>query len=347
MKKHTLKLLALLLACLMLLPLIMACAKDDNPTEPTKNETPKEPTEAEKFAAMSESEKAFYILELDDKESERMGGGLRLVLQNCKYQGYWIDVISDSEFVEIDTADKYFDYQDTEITTTIKGSSYGIVSKTETVITSGWTDGKHFQHVYVSDSGQSVTQNNYMLQTKEDYIADKEEAEKENAENAGISSEFDIKRENCATVTCTQGENGAWVATFTDIDEEGMAELKAVIKSFEEFFSLDDISDAVITLTVSSDFEPVSLSVKYEFSSTQKPHLMLSCSYTFGEDVVEPEIDLTDYTRYQALTANNVKAKATEQQKPRRFQPLRGFSTAGCTLTTKSMLTYSLKYCIM
>ena len=50
MKKLTIKLLALVLTLVMLLPLVMAC----------KDETT-EPTEAEKFAALSEKEKDEFI----------------------------------------------------------------------------------------------------------------------------------------------------------------------------------------------------------------------------------------------------------------------------------------------
>ena len=298
MKNLTLKILALVMTIILLLPLVIACGEESPTTPTTPSTNPPEPTEAEKFAAMNEQDKAFYILGCEvDVTSERLGGSVRLSLQNAYYQGYYIDTSVAADFVTVNTSDKYFDYSEAEITASVHQYAFGgpTVSHSATLVKTGWLDGKHFTYTEVQSGNQTSTQKIYVLRTQEEYIEEKAKTEAENQQSIDVPQNFGITKGGCATVTCTQDENGNWVATFEDANEDTLAEFKKIVKSFEQFINVDEISDIRLRLTVDADFKPLSANVVYEFSGTRKPHLVLNCKYASGYDVVEPEIDLSDY----------------------------------------------------
>lgn len=282
MKKQTLKLLALLLACLMLLPLVIACDKDDNPTEPTGKKEPTEPTEIEKFNALNEQEKAFYILDMDVEDGGKTSQDMTLNLA-CKYMGYDVVATMTGKQVEIDTADKYLDYTDATLTMSIMGTTVVTVSK------DGYIDGRAFS--YASDG--STEEGRYVTMTKEAYISENKDEEDED-------DSFGLTKDNCSTVTCVKSGNN-WVATFTDITGDGLNDFKELVGSFEGMINSEDLVDVTLVLTVSSDLKPISARVDFEFSGEDKPQLSMDCNYKIGADVTEPTVDMSDYTETDSL----------------------------------------------
>lgn len=274
MKKLTIKLLALMLAMVMLLPLAMACDKDKTT----------EPTEAEKFAAMSDKEKAFYLLNNDVDDSGKESTTMSMDLE-FTYMGIKLTATATGKSTTIDTADKYVDYTESVVSVAMMGQSTVMTSK------EGWTDGKHF--VYSAESG--IGAGYYMPQTKEEYIADKEENNDEIPENFGLTTE------NCTTVTCTQNSYGNWVATFSGVSQDGLTEFKKLIEDFGDMVNLDDLTDISLTLTVNPDFKPMKAEISFVFSGEDAPVISFECNYIIGADVVEPTIDVSGYTETDSL----------------------------------------------
>ena len=272
MKKLTLKLLALALACIMLLPMVIACTDEDDTEEPQ--------TEAEKFDAMSEADKAFYLLEKGYEDGGKMSADLNVTLETT-YSGYKVNAILSGKSVEINTGNTYIDYTEMTMSMTMAGNAS--VSTTK----NGWIDGKFF--IYTSYNGSDDGEGYYELMSKEDYIAEKEK------EQGGFAENFGITKENCSTVTCTKNGYGNWVATFTDLNESGLTEFKLLVESFSGLVDPESLVDVEFTIVVTSDFKPLSISADFEFSGNNPPLLTLEGEYTIGNDVETPEIDLTGY----------------------------------------------------
>ncbi|MBQ8146832.1 MAG: hypothetical protein IJ039_08610 [Clostridia bacterium] len=289
MKKFTFKLLTVLLTCVILLPLIIACDKEDV----------SEPTEEEKFNALSEEEKAFYILNTEADTNQRAAIKVRLSLQNGSYQNRSVSASAFVETVNVDTEDRYFDYTKTVVSIKIsqKFNSMLTAAQSETVVKTGWTDGSYFEYTKTSSGSGSEISKKCTPQTKEEYISKKKKLEEEATELSGLEmgDNFGITRENCSTATCVQLEDGTWKATFTDVNEECLAEFKKLAKAFEQFVKIDNIQDIILELTVTSDFKPISAKIIFGEAVTYNDYLSLTCQYAIGDDVVEPEIDLSEY----------------------------------------------------
>ena len=295
MKRITFKLLTLMLVCLMLLPLVIACGEENDTTTTTTEE--KKPTEEEKFSALSEEEKAFYILELDEPQEERTNSVAILRLQNGSYGNYDVDSSITIKTVNIDTEEKYFDYVETVVITDVRSSTSISPARTEVIVKTGWKDGKCFQYSEVTSNNQTRVSKTSKLQTKEEYIAEKEELENEANQSVSLefSENFGITRDSCSTVTCVQAEGGEWKATFTDVNEECLAEFKKIIEAFKDYVDIDKVTDVVVELTVTKDLKPVSVNILFGETVTHKDYMRMVVEYSTGDDVVEPEIDLSDY----------------------------------------------------
>ena len=282
MKKTTLKLLALMLACIMLLPLAIACDKTDDTTNTTESTEKPEPTEAEKFAALSESEKAFYILTMDANDDGKTSMDMTMDLSTT-YMGYKITATISGTQVEIDTADKYVDYSEMNMTMTMMGTSTVMLSK------EGYIDGRAFYYGLSDGEGGGY----YVVMTKEQYIEDYKDDEEDS------DNDFGITKENCQTVTCIKvGDN--YVATFTDITGDGLTEFKTLVESFSGLVDPEALTDVTLTLTVTKDLVPVSAEVSFEFSDSSIV-LTMSCDYQFGSDVTEPTVDMSDFEETDSL----------------------------------------------
>ena len=299
MKNLTLKILALVMTIILLLPLVVACGEEDPTTPTTPSTNPPEQTEAEKFDAMSEADKAFYILnmDVDNTDAKKFSNSVRLNLQNAEYNNCMLDTSISVQLVTVNTEEEYIDFNQIVISAKAQGNGYGgtVTSTSTTTVKTGWIDGKQFQYAQSVVDNRGTTKKTFTYQSKEDYLASKAEAEQEAAGGIDIPENFGVTRNSCATITCTQDEYGNWVAIFTDVNEEALAEFKKIAKPFEQYVNMDDITDVRLKLVVDSDLKPVQASVVYEFSSNKLLNLSLNCSYASGNDVVMPEIDISDY----------------------------------------------------
>ena len=282
MKKFTLKLLSLMLCCIMMLPLIMACGDETDPDEVS---------EVERFEAMTESEKAFYILEdiSYDNGTGKMGADMTMSIKGT-YMGYSYTVSAVAERFMIDNSQEFKDYTETTITITMAGMSEVICSK------SGWINGKQF--VYTDYDGSGNGDGVYSEMSKEDYIKLQED------ESGDYSDSFGITKDSCATVTCTKNAQGNWIATFTDISEEGLADFKEMFAAFEPMVDASTLTDVTLTLTVSASLVPVGISVSFEFSGSNPPVVELEYDIFYGDEVVIPSIDLSGYEEVDSSDLN-------------------------------------------
>lgn len=275
MKSFTLKLLSLMLVCFMLLPMLFACGEAETP--PSSN--PPADDKLSQFEAMSEKDKAIYILTTDYDDNGKISGDMKLSL-SCNYMGYAISAIVSGKTVQIDADGTYVDYTESTMSMTMAGQSQVSVSK------SGYIDGKEFSYVEVDGVGQGE----YSATTKEDYIANKDDEDQDTVDDFGLT------KDNCHTITCSKNSQGSWVATYTDVTEEGLAEFKELLASFEGLISADDLVDVVVTLTVSSSLQPMGVKVAFEFSGENPPVLTLDATYAIGNDVEVPDIDFSTFT---------------------------------------------------
>ena len=282
MKKFTFKLLSLMLVCIIMLPLIMACGDETDPDEVS---------EVERFEAMTESEKAFYILEdiSYDNGSGKTGANMTLSI-NGNYMGYAYTVSAVAERLMVDNSQEFKDYTETTITITMAGKSEVSRSKT------GWIDGKQF--VYTELNGNGNGDGIYTEMSKEDYLKTQEEA------SGNYSDNFGITKDSCTTVTCTKNAQGNWVATFTDITEEGLADFKDLLLGFEPMIDASTLTDITLTLTISANLVPVSMSVDFEFSGSNPPVVELEYDIFYGDEVVVPSIDLSGYEKVDSSDLN-------------------------------------------
>ena len=282
MKKTTLKLLALMLACIMLLPLAIACDTSDDTTTTTESTEKPEPTEAEKFAALSENEKAFYVLSMDVDDGGKTSMDMTMDLSTT-YMGYAITSTVSGKQVEINTGDKYADYSEMNMTISMMGTTTTMLSK------EGYIDGRAFYYMSTAGEGEGY----YVVMTKDQYIADFKDEEEDD------DNDFGITKDNCQTVTCIKsGDN--WVATFTDMTSEGLAEFKEFVEAFDGMVDPDSLTDVTLTLTISKDLKPVSAEVSFEFPDGGAT-LTMSCIYKFASDVTEPTVDMSDFQETDSL----------------------------------------------
>ena len=282
MKKFTLKLLSLMLVCIIMLPLIMACGDETDPDEVS---------EVERFEAMTESEKAFYILEdiSYDNGSGKTGANMTLSI-NGNYMGYAYTVSAVAEKLMVDNSQEFKDYTETTITITMAGMSEVSRSK------SGWIDGKQFMYTELNGNGNG--DGIYTEMSKEDYLKTQEEA------SGNYSDNFGITKDSCTTVTCTKTAQGNWVATFTGIAEDGLADFKDLLLGFEPMIDASTLTDITLTLTISANLVPVSMSVDFEFSGSNPPVVELEYDIFYGDEVVVPSIDLSGYEKVDSSDLN-------------------------------------------
>ena len=282
MKKFTLKLLSLMLVCIIMLPLIMACGDETDPDEVS---------EVERFEAMTESEKAFYILEdiSYDNGSGKTGANMTLSI-NGNYMGYAYTVSAVAEKLMVDNSQEFKDYTETTITITMAGMSEVSRSK------SGWIDGKQFMYTELNGNGNG--DGIYTEMSKEDYLKTQEEA------SGNYSDNFGITKDSCTTVTCTKNAQGNWVATFTGIAEDSLADFKDLLLGFEPMIDASTLTDITLTLTISANLVPVSMSVDFEFSGSNPPVVELEYDIFYGDEVVVPSIDLSGYEKVDSSDLN-------------------------------------------
>ena len=276
MKKFTLKLLSLMLVCIMALPLLLACTDGETPSTGSSNK-PSETTD-KAFLALSEADKAFYILEFDAED-----GGKEQVVFNMemvfKYSGIEFFVDAEGKTVEINTGSTYLDYSETTTSMT------AMENETVSVTKEGFYEGKAFYYSESEGEGEGF----YMVMTKDEYLADKDE------ESSSLG-DFDLTKADCGTVSCKKNSQGGWVATYTDISADGLEIFNEIVMAFGGMIE-SELKDVVLTLTVDSSLKPVSASIDFIFADTET-QMTFDMSFTLGDSVQAPEIDLSGYTDF-------------------------------------------------
>ena len=283
MKKYVIRLLSLVMCCILLLPLATGCIREDL-------------TEVDKFEKLSDTDKAFYLLENDveyDISKEEM-----IISWNGMYRNVPSSASLYTATTEIETRDKFLLYGEMDLILDTSDVPY-VGSYNRMSINEGWTDGKHFVHTYMHYNATTSEMKRYMEKSKEDYIAEIENGDSTGIENA--DSYFGITRENCDSVSYIKNEDGSRNATFVSTSEACLSEFKTILVFFEEFIDVESLSKVTFTITYSEDLKLVSSSAVFEFGGKQNDDITFVCNFYESKDVEEPKIDLTGYEKVSSL----------------------------------------------
>ena len=273
------------MALILVLPFVFACTDDDDSTD--NDNTPKEPQKEKTFEEMTEKEKAFHILTIEQKD-ENIRREMELIAHFFYYD---FEVDATVTLAEIERGigtSNYIHHVGTEM---IMDMGFTYSSNTQA---SGYRDGKMYETV----SEDNLTQyRNWASISQEDYIDYKE------SQDDSVDDDFNIKEGNCQTVTCTKDTDGNWVATFTGLSGSALDEFKEMADAFGGMIDSSALVDAVITLKVSSELKPLSASIEFVFTGENAPSLVCNMSFKYGDEVTVPDINFDDYTQVDDLRA--------------------------------------------
>lgn len=273
MKKFTLKSLALMLVCIMVIPMMFACNNEEKP-------------ETDPFLELTEEEKAFYIL--NDETYDNQPTYIELTQEiACSYMGFDLSVSATGKETSINKdSDAYVHYLDLTTSTSIMGTTTTVVSK------SGYTDGKMFAYTEIGGEGQGA----WSPISKNDYIAYND------TKNGTFNSSLvEIKKEDCQSITCVQNEDNNWVATFTNISGESMNYFKTLLDATEGMLDPEQLESVTLTLIVDSTRKPMSIAIDFNFIKDSGLSFTIDGNITIGDTVEAPSVDLTDYIEVEDL----------------------------------------------
>ena len=83
-----------------------------------------------------------------------------------------------------------------------------------------------------------------------------------------------------------------------------MADFKDLLLGFEPMIDASTLTDITLTLTISANLVPVSMSVDFEFSGSNPPVVELEYDIFYGDEVVVPSIDLSGYEKVDSSDLN-------------------------------------------
>ena len=286
MKSLAIKILSLIMALLIIMPFVFACGKD----EETKKEEQKETQPEKPFSEMSEAEKAFYIFNLKDIDAENVKLEMSMYISTL-YRD--IPVVINLSTLDYETGIDTSSYSHYSITVTETDMSY--LGSSVTTEIEGYVDGKMF--IYSDDGSEKAGYWSYT--NVNDYLDYQNEA----SDSSGLNnmSDLGLTKDSCETISCVQDEDGNWVATVTDVNEEGLEKFKTLLGDFEGMVNPSSLVDVILVETVTSDFKPVSLSLQFVFSSQTPPTFSIRAEFTLGDSVVAPKVDLNEYTEVDDL----------------------------------------------
>lgn len=282
------KALALFLSLCLCLPLVFSCGEETpSPSGSSTLDIPDTEDEAESFENLSEQEKAFYILKSSyDTERVRIDTTASICYS---YSGYDINASLVGFTTEIDDGNGYILYSQETVTMTLMG--YTQIS----TVTGGYRDGREFERVQNNGVGDGY----YAEISEEDFITKR----KEQLES-GPADDFGLTYNNCQAITCVKDSQGNWIATFTDISDEGLIEFRKFIsQSFSTIIDANTLTNVTLELCVTEDLKPLSLIIDFTFSDSDTA-LFIESEYTIGADVATPKIDIDGYIKKSSLDSD-------------------------------------------
>lgn len=317
MKKTLLKLLCLIIALAVLLPLAVACGGDSDQssqsshTENTKADSSKgsntddskNPNSSvnsgnqdipdDPFAGMSVKESALSLLNINvDDDIYRTDMFFALT---ASLMGHELEVEASGLSIVSNKSGVFQEYEETKMSMTMAGTAS--VQKT----VSGHIDGKAFEKTTVDGVVKDAI---YEEISAEDYLAEKED-------NSTIPDNFNITDETCGFASFEKDKAGNYVATFKNITGEGLDTFKEMIGSFEGMIT-SELKDVTFVLTVTEDFKPVSMTIDFIFDGSAPPTLTFVATFTFGDDITIPEINWSEYS--EKVTPENFVNLSPEEQ---------------------------------
>ena len=309
--KHTLKaLLCALVALTLLLAALVGCKTvppTDDPVDgapPSTPETPETPDAKVEFAAMSEREKALYLLHSDPIEDESVSSLVNDMTMT--FSGGFLGITLAGEALITltavrDEADSIFYCQEGEVTLSLSGEGE---SETFTLTTKeGYADGKMFTYSNDTQTGRSYAL--WSALTGEEFLAHK----KKMTSDSGLEN---INTQSCASISCTETPNG-WEASFSNFSAKGLRDLADFIGELTELFE-EDVEDVELKLCVDKDLMPQSMELRviYEGGASAPTMAALVTYSEFG--TAEPyAIDLTGYRKVGDLRSIERLNKAFEE----------------------------------
>ena len=277
--KKFIKLIALTLCIFMLLSMALSCTSVSDDEDGEGSEDDKESSKEEKdFEKLSEKEKALYIL---TKEESTENGRIDTAMNfQCEYYGEKITVEITQSCTVIQKDGKYEEHSEMRIATAAKGMS------TVVLMTQGYRDGKMYVRM-VTDG--VVGQSEVTKMTQEEYQKQLEERLE------GMPESFGINEDTCESFSCEQNKNGDWVASFRDLDKDGLSFFETLAQGYFGSLLMNDIKDVTMVLTATEEFLPKTIEIEYEFFGTDKPTFNIFAEYDLSEEIELPEIDWSLY----------------------------------------------------
>ena len=277
MKRLTLKILALVMAIILILPFIFACTDEDETPSTSSTKAPEKT-----FDEMNEKEKAFYILNLDYEE-ENVRQEMTMNVSSVM-EGFAFTLTATAVEIECGIGtNNYKHYLNSEMYMDL-----GFYSSSSKEV-SGYFDGVMFEALHEDNINQYSYKSNI---SQADYIAYNESLEEDDNDNFGIT------KNNCRTATCVQDENGNWIATFSDFSGSALEELQEMVDGLADTSTL---VDGKIILTVDSNLRPVSAAIEFVFEGTEVPEMSAQVTYQFGNEVIMPDMNLNSFTQVDDL----------------------------------------------
>ena len=296
MKATLLKLICLTLILSLLLPFAFACGSDDGNTEGSQSpESEKTSSTSSKdkdkedasngpadttddpFAGISEKEKALALLNIDvDDDIFKTDMFFSLT---TSLMGYKLEVEASGVSITSNVNNVFREYEESKTSMTMAGTSS--VQKN----VSGYIDGKAFSKMTVDGIVERAI---YEEISADEYLSQKDDS-------STIPDNFGITDETCGFASFEKDTAGNYVATFKSITKEGLDTFKDMVSSFEGMIT-GELVDVTLVLTVSEDMMPVSMTIDFIFDSTTPTDFTFAATFTFGDSVIFPEIDWSEYS---------------------------------------------------
>ncbi len=309
------KLLALVL--MLCLALTLFSCEDQAPDTAPDNgasdngESPA-PEKKDPLEGLSEKERAFYILRLDETNLPDVNSVTSTV--HMQVTGSMMDMpyeIKSTMTMRISGIKQgdYFYCESEKTDIDMMDGAYASSTNSE----SGFADGKMF---YYYDDGEKETALFSKLSANDYRLHDKA---MESEDGDFMSA---VTEESCATVTCVASSDGSLLATFTGFTEEG---LDALLESFDGIADMfdADIADAELKFTVDADLRPKTVRIAFLFEEGSDDAFTVDGKFEKYNETAPIAIDFSDYTEIEDLRIVDIAKKAIDDAQDAPFVSFR------------------------
>ena len=250
-------------------------------------------SQSKKLLRMDEAERAVAFYEMVEENGEKATSG------SVKQKLYLKIDIGDVAYEQTSESTSTYVNQDGEgalleqsVTTVWVGGE-----KTVTYTDEGYMNGMMFTY---NKEGKAVSKLKSPI-TWEEYEAFRDN-QMEDVPEIGVGEGF------CTTMTCQQGDDGIWTATYEGFTEQGMKYFRYIIKGLETAAEAEHtLKDVRLTYVADKDLTPLSQKMEFIFdekedAETRVPVITAEMEITgLNNTVFSEEYDISDFTEVEDL----------------------------------------------